>query len=116
MKKFVVIYRVPVEVVKKWKEETPEAERAAQDAKLGADMNAWFEKNKAAIVDMGNPLGKNTRMTHAGAQPMTNDLNYYNVVQAENIEQVIEMHKDNPHVLMADESYLDIMEVPHVTM
>lgn len=115
MKKFVVVYRVPVEVMEKWKKETSPEEMQAQMEKLGKDMPAWFEKNKKSIVDGGNPLGKNTRMTGAGAQPATNDLNYYNVVQAETVEEVIEMHKDNPHVLMTPEAYLDIMEVPHMT-
>lgn len=115
MKKFVVMYRVPLDVMKKWREETPEAERKAQDAKLGQDMGAWFGKNKAAIVDMGNPLGKNTRMTMSGAKPETNDLNYYNIVQAESVEDVIAMHKDSPHVSIP-EAYLDIMEVPEVEM
>ncbi len=116
MKKFVVMYRVPVEVMKKWRETTSEEERKRQDEKLGKDFGAWLEKNKKSIVDSGNPLGKNTRMTSGGAKPETNDLNYYNVIEAESIEEVIAMHKDNPHVAMSPDAYLDIMEVPHMTM
>lgn len=115
MKRFVVIYRVPVEVAKRWREETPEEEKRKQDEKIGAEMTAWFEKRKAAIVDNGNPLGKNTRMSSVGARSETNDLNFYNVVQAESVEQVVEMHKDNPHMRIP-EAYLDIMEVPHMGM
>lgn len=115
MKKFVVMYRVPVEVMEKWKKETPPEEMKAQGEKLGKDMMAWFDKNKAAIVDQGNPLGKNTRMTSAGAQPQTNDLNFYNVIQAETVEDVIAMHKDSPHMAIP-EAYLDIMEVPEMKM
>lgn len=115
MKKFVVMYRVPIEVMKEWKEKTPEAERKAQEEKLGKDMFAWFDKTKAAIIDQGNPLGKNTRMNSDGAKPETNDLNFYNVVQANSVEEVIAMHKDNPHVVIPG-GYLDIMEVPEVKM
>lgn len=111
MKKFVVMYRVPVAVMEKWRKETSPEEMKAQGEKLGKEMGAWFEKNKSSIVDSGNPLGKNTRMDHASAKPETNDLNFYNVVQAESIDDVIAMHKDNPHVTIPG-GYLDIMEVP----
>ncbi len=115
MKKFVVMYRVPLDVMKKWREETPESERKAQDEKLGKEMMAWIEKNKAALVDMGMPLGKNTRMTREGAKAETNDLNFFQVVQAENVDSVVAMCKDNPHVQIPG-AFLDIMEVPEMKM
>ena len=116
MKKFVVMYRVPVEVMEKWKKETSPEEMKAQGQKLGADMNAWMEKNKASFVDNGLPLGKNTRMNSEGAKPMTNDLNYYQVVQAESVDDVVAMFKDNPHVQVIPDAFLDIMEVSHQGM
>lgn len=115
MKKFVVMYRVPVETMEEWKKSTPTEEKEEEGKKLETDMLAWFEKNKAHIVDKGLPLGKNTRMTSAGAGPMTNDLNFYNVVEAESIEDVIAMHKDSPHVSIPT-AFLDIMEVSHPQM
>ena len=116
MAKFVVIYRVPNEVMAKWKSETSPEEMATQSKQLGAEMGAWIEKNKAAIVDSGNPLGKNTRMTMSGATPTPNDLNFYQVVEAENVDAVVAMFQDNPHVKTIPESFVDIMEVPHMTM
>ncbi len=115
MKKFVVMYRVPVEVMEEWKKNTPPEEMKKQGEKLGKEMGAWMEKYKKSIVDNGNPLGKNTRMTMEGAAPTTNDLNFYNVIEAESVEDVIAMHKDNPHMSIL-EAYLDIMEVPHMGM
>jgi hypothetical protein len=110
MKKFVVMYRVPVETMEEWKKTAQSEQAKAEGKKLEADMIAWFEKNKASIVDNGLPLGKNTRMDSAGGKPMTNDLNYYNVMQAESIEQVKEILKDNPHLTIPT-AFLDIMEV-----
>jgi hypothetical protein len=101
--------------MEKWKKETPPEEMAKQGKEIGEKMSAWFAKNKASIVEAGNPLGKNTRMTSVGAQPMTNDLNFYNVVQAESIDDVVAMHKDSPHIEIP-EAYLDIMEVPEIKM
>jgi hypothetical protein len=100
--------------MEKWKKETPPEEMKAQSEKLEKEMFAWFDRNKGAIVDQGNPLGKKTRMSSDGVKAETNDLNYYNVVQAETIDDVIAMHKDNPHVIIPG-GYLDIMEVPHMT-
>lgn len=118
--KFVVIYRVPVETMQDWMKNTPPEEMAAQGKKLGEDMMAWSAKNKASIIDNGLPLGKNTRMTAvAGGEPtaeaISNDLQYYCVVEAEKVEDVVAMFKDNPH-FMIPTSFLDIMAVTHTGM
>lgn len=115
MKKFVVIYRVPVETMEQWKKTTSPEEMQKQGQELGAKMTAWTQKNEKSLVDKGLPLGKNTRLTAAGAQSVSNDLNYYCTVEAESVEQVVEMFKDNPHMEIPT-SYLDIMEVSHMGM
>lgn len=116
MKKFVVMYRVPVETMTKWRETTSPEVMKAQGEKLGKDMMEWVQKNDKAIVDKGLPLGKNTRVTAKGSESMTNDLNYYQVIEAESVEQVMEMFKDNPHIKDIPDAYLDIMEVSHPGM
>ncbi len=75
-------------------------------------MNAWFAKHKGSFVDEGLPLGKNTRMTKDGAKPESNDLMMYHVVEAEKVEDVVEMFKDNPHFTIPT-AFLDIMAVTH---
>ena len=115
MAKFVVMYRVPVETMQEWKKTTSPEEMMKQGKELGEKMMAWTKKNEKAFVDKGQPLGKNTRLTKEGAKPMTNDLNYYCVVEAESADTVAAMFKDNPH-LDIPTSYLDIMEVPHMGM
>lgn len=115
MKKFVVMYRVPVGVMQKWREETPPEEMKAQGEKLGVDMMAWMKKNEKSIVDKGLPLGKNTRLDSTGAKAITNDLNYYSVIEAESVDNVVAMLKDNPHIQIPG-GYLDVMEVPHMDL
>lgn len=115
MKKFAVIYRVPVETMQGWRKDTSPEEMQKQTKELGEKMTAWTEKHKGAFVGEGLPLGKNTRMTKDGAQPETNDLNYLSVVEAESVEAVVEMFRDNPH-LEIPTAFLDIMEVPHMGM
>ncbi len=115
MKKFVVIYRVPAETMQEWKSKTPPEEMKKQGEELGVKMMAWTKKNEKSFVGQGLPLGKNTRVTSAGAQAVTNDLNYMCVVEAESADAVVAMFKDNPHFDIPT-SYVDIMEVPHMGM
>ncbi len=105
------MYRVPVETMQKWRAETSPEEMQKQGMELGEKMMAWMEKNKGSIIDAGNPLGKNTRMTSEGLEAVSNDLNAYLVVEAESAEKVAEMFKDNPHWIVPT-AYLDIMEIP----
>lgn len=113
MSKYVVLYRVPVETMEEWKKNTSPEEMKAQGEKLGADMMAWTKKNEASLVDKGLPLGKTTRLTETGAEPVVNDLNYLCVVEAPSADAVVEMFKDNPHFQIPT-SFIDIMEVPHM--
>ena len=108
------MYRVPVETMNEWKKNTSPEEMKTQGEKLGADMMAWNKKNENALVDKGLPLGKNTRLSSEGAKAVTNDLNFYQVIEAESIDAVIEVFKDNPHIQAIPTAYIDIMEVPHM--
>jgi hypothetical protein len=115
MKKFVVLYRVPVETMQEWRKTASPEEMKAQGEKLGAEMMAWTKKNEKSLADKGLPLGKTKRMSAKGVEDTANDLNYYCVVEAESVEAVVDMFKDNPH-LQIPTSFLDIMEVPHMGM
>ena len=115
MKKFVCVYRVPVETMEKWKKETSQEEMMKQGKEIGEKMMAWMQKNDASIVDKGLPLGKNMRLTSEGMKAVTNDLNAYVVVEAESAEAVAEMFKGNPQFDIPT-AYLDIMEVAHMGM
>src|SRR6185436_16752166 len=110
MKKFVCIYRVPVEMAEKYRKETPPEEIKKQDAEIGVKMMAWLKKYDKEIVDKGLPLGKNTRLTLDGAQSTTNDMNYYCVIEAESADDVVAIVKDG--LVLVPGAYIDIMEVP----
>lgn len=98
MKKFVVFYRVPVETMQQWKATTSPEEMQKQSQEIGAKMMAWTQKNEKSLIDKGQPLGKNARLTSQGMEYISNDLNYYCIVEAESHEAVAEMFKDNPHL------------------
>lgn len=115
MATFVAIYRVPVETMQEWRKTTSPEEMQKQGKELGEKMMAWTNAHKAAFVGEGLPLGKNTRMSQAGAKDETNDLNYLSIIEADSKDAVIQMFKDNPHFVIPT-SFIDIMEVPHIGM
>jgi hypothetical protein len=116
MKKFFVIYRVPVATMEEWRKNTSPEEMKAQGEKLGKDMMAWSAAHASSLVDKGQPLGKTKTVTKSGVMDSKNDLNYYCIIQAESHEAAAKMFADNPHILTIPDSSVDIMDIPHMGM
>lgn len=114
MKKFVAIYRVPVETMAEWKKTTSPEEMQKQGKEIGEKMAAWMQKYDKSIVDKGLPLGKNTRVTKEETTAISNDLNAYVVIEAESIEEVAAMFRDGNPQFDIPTAYIDIMEVTHM--
>jgi len=106
MKKFLALYRMDMEAMKKMMENTTKEQRDAGMAEWGA----WMAAHKADMADMGGPVGKNTKVTPDGASEMSNDLGGYTVVQAESKEAAVALLKDCPHFKMPGAT-VDLMEV-----
>ena len=102
-------------MMQEWKKTTSQEEMMKQGKELGEKMMAWTTKNKAAFVGEVVALGKNKRMTKDGVEEVSNDLNGFSIIEAESVDAVVEMFKDNPHFDIPT-SFVDIMEVPHVGM
>lgn len=111
--KYVVIMCVPIEAMEKWRTGTPPEEMKAQSEELGAEMGAWMRKYEAAFIEKGWPLGKNTRLTAAGATPATNPLNYLCIIERDSLDDALAMLKECPHLLRIPDGYFEIMEVTH---
>lgn len=105
MKKFMVLYRAPSASFAQMMQATPEQQKAGMEAWM-----AWMQKASSAIVDMGAPLGKNLRVTPAGASASTNDLGGYSILQGESKEAVAEVLKGHPH-FMTPEGFIDVVEI-----
>ncbi len=112
MKKFFVIYRVPIATMDDWRKNTPSEEVKAQGEKLMKDMMAWMQKHKGAFVGEGMPLGKTKTVTKDGVADTRNDLNYGCVIGAESHEAAAAMFADNPHMQIPNSS-IDVIEIPH---
>jgi len=105
MKKFLVLYKAPVEAFAQMMKATPEQQKAGMDAWM-----AWGKKAASSIVDMGAPLGKALRVTPSGVSPTSNDLGGYSILQAESKEALAATLKGHPHFMMPDSS-IEITEL-----
>jgi hypothetical protein len=110
MKKFLVLYKAPVEAFAQMMKATPEQQKAGMDAWM-----SWSKKAASSIVDMGGPLGKSLRVAKGGAvTPVVNDLGGYSIMQAESKEALAATMKEHPHFMMPDGwiEIVDIMPIP----
>lgn len=105
MKKFLVLYRAPIDAFDQMMKSTPEQQKAGMDAWM-----AWSRRAAAAIVDMGAPLGKALQVTAAGPSPTRNDLGGYSIMQGESKEAVAEHMKGHPHFMMPG-GFIEIVEL-----
>ncbi len=112
MKKYFILYRIPVTTVNEWRENTDPEEMHAQAQKLMAEMTKWMETHAKNFVERGAPLGKTKSVTSRGVADTRNDLNYYAIVEAESHESAAHLFSDNPH-LQIPTSSIDVMEIPH---
>jgi hypothetical protein len=105
MKKFLVLYRAPIDAFDKMMQASPEEAKAGMDAWM-----AWSVKAKSSIVDMGAPLGKALKVTPAGATATRNDLGGFSILQAESKEALAEVLKGHPHFMTPD-GFIEVTEM-----
>jgi hypothetical protein len=106
MKKFLVLYRMDMDAMKKMMETSSE-----EDRKKGmAEWGAWMKMHASDMADMGGPTGKNSHVTSSGAEEMSNDIGGYSVIQAESKEAAVMLLADNPHFKMPGAT-VDLAEV-----
>lgn len=106
MKKFMVLYMAPVAAMDRAKITDPKQMEAGM-----ADWMGWAEKHKAALVDMGAPLGRTKRVTSAGPQDARNELGGYSIIQAESAEAAARIFDGHPHLKMDKDARIEIIEI-----
>ena len=114
MKKFFVLFRVPVASMDRWMKDVSDEERKKQSGDMMKAWGEWAEKHKAEIVDNGAPLGKTKTVSKNGIADSRNDLNYYIIVEAASHDEAAKLLSDNPHVTMIPDATADVMEIPQM--
>lgn len=110
MKKYLALYKMDMEAMRKMMESTSEEDRKKSMGEWGM----WMKKHIADFADAGAPVGKTTHVTSSGATAAKNDIGGYSIVQAESAEAAAKLFSDNPHLSMpgAVVELMEIMSMP----
>lgn len=87
-----------------------DTERSARQQKGIAAWGAWMEKNKAAVVEGGSPLGTTKRTGLNGMTDIKNNLAAFVIVQAESHEAAAKLFEGHPHFTIFPGEAVEIME------
>lgn len=94
MKKFIVIYYAPIDVVKQMSGMTKE-----QQAEGMKGWMEWAKKCGKKLIDLGNPLMNGKALDVKGkASDSKKDVTGYSVLEAKDINEAISLLQGHPHI------------------
>ena len=93
MKKFLLLYTAPTETREKMQNATPEEMKEGMSVWI-----EWFGKVGDKLVDKGMPLGNAMTVTKEGEMPGNVEFVAYNVIQAQDLDEALEIAKMSPHL------------------
>lgn len=108
LKKFLVLYLVPTDVMADWAKTDP-ATRKAAEQKMQGDWQRWMADH-AKMITVTEAAGKTKAVTSAGIGDLKNDIMLYSIVEAENHDAAAKAFADHPH-LTIPRSSIEVMEV-----
>ena len=106
MKKYLVLYHMPMSFMEMAKDADPAEMQAGMEAWM-----AWFERCGDQLVDIGTPLVGGRRLTASGNSPSTRNVVCYSIVQAENIEAAEALLADHPHLNWSPDCEVEVHEM-----
>ncbi len=105
MNNYIVLYHAPKTVAERFAQATPQ--EAAQGMKLWF---TWKEKLGDALVRLGKPLGNAMRVTKNGVSRSDSDIIGMSILQANNMDEALEMVKDHHHLHWAENCEITVLE------
>ena len=105
MNTYIVLYHAPKTVAERFAQATPE--EAMQGMKLWM---SWKEKLGDALLHMGKPLGNAMRVTKDGASKSDSNIIGMSMLQANNMDEALEMVKDHHHLHWAEGCEITLLE------
>jgi hypothetical protein len=108
LKKFVVLYLVPGEVMADWAKTDPATRKSAEE-KMRAEWGRWMGEH-AKMVTLTEAAGKTKAVTPGGITDIRNDIMLYSIVEAESHEAAAQAFAQHPH-LTIPQSSIQVMEV-----
>src|ERR1700722_18958412 len=108
LKKFLVLYLVPVAVMAEWAKTDPATKKAAEE-KMQGDWQRWMGEH-AKMITLMEAAGKTKAVTATGIADIKNDIMLYSIVEADSHESAAQAFAHHPH-LTIPQSSIQVMEV-----
>ena len=100
-----VIYHANTDAAVKMAESTPEEMQEGMKPWM-----EWAEKCEDGLVDMGTPLANGMKVSTSGTSPSDKNVVGYSVLQAESMEEAVEMLKNHPHLQWTEGCEVEVHE------
>ena len=102
MKKFLVLFKMPLAGLDAWMAKTPE-ERKPMEDDLKVKMDAWMEASKSSVVEFGG-AGKTKLVNTSGIMDTRNEIMMYAIVQAPDQDSAAQLFVGHPHLEIPEAS------------
>jgi hypothetical protein len=89
----------------------PETERQKKTHDGIAAWKEWAEKNHAAILVMGGPLGKTKEVSQKGVADISNAMGAFTIVTADSHEAASKLFESHPHFTHFPGESVEVMPV-----
>jgi hypothetical protein len=108
LKKFLVLYLVPVDVLAGWAKTDPAIRKPAEE-KMQAEWGRWTGQH-AKMITLTEAAGKTKAVTAAGIGDIKNEIMLYSIVEADTHDSAAKAFASHPH-LTIPQSSIQVMEV-----
>ncbi len=108
LKKFLILYLIPGEVMADWAKTDPATRQPAEE-KMKADWNRWMIEH-AKMITITEAAGKTKAVTASGITDTKNDIMLYSIVEAEGHDAAAKAFAQHPHLAIPHSS-IQVMEV-----
>jgi hypothetical protein len=105
MGRYIVLYEAPLGVAERFAQATPEEAMAGMQ--LWVD---WAQKIGPGLVDPGKPLGNAVKVTNREAASIDSNIIGMSILQAESMDEALEMVKDHHHLHWAEDCDIVVLE------
>ena|ERR1700690_2956863 len=108
LKKFLVLYLVPTDVIADWVKTDP-ATRKTEEEKMRAGWQRWMSDH-TNIIRTTEAAGKTKEVTASGIGDIKNEIMLYSIVEAASQDEAAEAFRRHPH-LAIPRSSIQVTEV-----
>jgi hypothetical protein len=107
LKKFLVLYLVPADVLAGWAKTDPATKKNAEQ-KMQGEWQRWMGEH-AKMITLTEAAGKTKAVTSTGIGDIKNDIMLYSIVEADSHEGAAKAFAHHPH-LTIPQSSIQVME------